>query len=90
MAAIRPFSEESQHVKLMRLQESLMQHYRRHGHFPRSLLEFAHESGSYCNQEISEGDYSYSASEDLQSFTLEGDTFGPPPPRLSSKELDRE
>ncbi len=66
-----------------------MRHYRRHGHFPRSLLEFAHKSGSCYNQEISEGDYSYSASEDLQSFTLEGDTFGAPPPRVSSKELDR-
>ena len=84
-----PFSEESQHVKLMRLQESLMRHYRRHSHFPKSLLEFAHKSGSCCNQEISEGNYSYSVSEDLQSFTLEGDTFGAPPPRLSSKELDR-
>lgn len=84
-----PFSEESQHVKLMRLQESLMRHYRRHGHFPRSLLEFAQKSGSCSTQEIGERGYSYTVSEDLQSFTLEGETFGAPPPWLSSKKLDR-
>ena len=83
------FSEVAHNVKLIRLRHRLMQYYREHGRFPKDLHKLTLEYQPGCRQEISEGDYSYSASGDFQSFTLDGETFGAPPPLPSRKDWDR-
>jgi hypothetical protein len=82
-------SEVAHNVKLMRLRDRLMQYYRDRGRFPKDLPKLTLEGSAGCGQEFSEGEYSYSASEDLQSFTLDGETYGPPPPRPSLKDWSR-
>ena len=82
-------SEVARNVKLRRLRGRLIQYYREHGQFPKDLHRLTLECPPGCRQVLSEGDYSYSASEDLQSFTLDGDAFGAPPPRPSLKDWGR-
>ena len=72
------FSEVAHNVKLIRLRHRLMQYYREHGRFPKDLHKLTLEYQPGFRQEISEEYYSYSASEDFQSFTLDGETFGAP------------
>jgi hypothetical protein len=87
-----PWSEQSHKAKLNELRYGLRSYYREHGRFPRDLYEYAGDDWPELTHEIDKGQYSYSVSEDLQSFTLDSKSSGPVIPwymRLDLEAFDR-
>jgi hypothetical protein len=75
-----PLSEQTHHAKVMHIRAGLRNYYMDHGRFPKTLSEYAQEIGRGLLDEVNTGEYAYSVGEDFQSFTLDGQHFGPPPP----------
>ncbi len=73
-----PLSEMSREQMTIRLRIILKGYYSANGRYPKELHEIPHKATGSEWEEIMRRGLAYSVSEDFQSFTLEGDTFGQP------------
>jgi hypothetical protein len=74
-----PISERSLDENARKLRKLVLKdYYLLNGGYPETLYEISRHIAWEYWDEIRRREYQYSVSEDLQSFTLEGVTFGPP------------
>ena len=83
-----PFSQITQRAKAMKLRDNLRLHYTISGNYPRDLLVHANNHAHVYVTGIQSGEYEYTVSRDLQSFTMNGEFLGPPSTWSSERSVD--